>query len=140
VKRTLVTAMVLGLVGGGAVLGSCSADNAGPANTIIGRWAIASRIENDGSPSLPACAKDDTLEFKANGTFDSAISGTQCNPNEVDVKGQKYTWSKDNKVITFASPGFSYTGKVIELMKSKLVIEFDLGAGFVIQDTFKPIK
>jgi hypothetical protein len=121
------------------VAASCSSSPATPAKTLVGpTWRIAQRVENGGVPSLPDCAKDDTLRFKSDGTFASRIAGTQCNPNEVDVIDQKYTWSGDNKVITFESPGFSYTGKVISLTKSQLVIEFDLGPGFVIRDTMKP--
>jgi Lipocalin-like domain len=119
--------------------GSCSSKAASPVKTLIGpTWQITERIENGGAPSLPECAKDDSLAFKSDGTFTSRIAGTQCNPNEVDVIDQKYVWSSDNKVITFASPAFSYTGKVITLSKSQLVIEFDLGPGFVIRDTMKP--
>jgi Lipocalin-like domain len=117
----------------------CASKAATPAKTLVGpTWQITERVENGGAPSLPDCAKDDTLAFKSDGTFTSKIAGTQCNPNEVDVLDQKYTWSGDNKVITFANPAFSYTGKVISLTKSQLVIEFDLGPGFVIRDTMKP--
>jgi Lipocalin-like domain len=98
-------------------------------------WVITSRIENGGAPSLPDCAKDDSLIFKKDGKFDSLIAGTQCNPAETDVKDGTFALSEDKKVITFTVPGFSYTGKLLELAQDQIVIEFDLGSGFIIQDT-----
>jgi Lipocalin-like domain len=103
-------------------------------------WIVTSRVQNGGAPSLPDCAKDDSLIFKKDGKFDSLIAGTQCNPSEVDVKDGTYTLSSDNKVLTFTVPGFSYTGKLLEYASDKLVIEFDLGPGFTIKDTFAPKK
>jgi Lipocalin-like domain len=129
------TALTIALL----VIGACGSKTASPATTLAGpTWQIKERVENGGKPSLPECAKDDTLSFTKDGTFTSRIAGTQCNPNEVDAVDQKYMWSSDNKVITFAGDGFSYTGKVLKLTKSQLVIEFDLGPGFVIRDTFTP--
>jgi Lipocalin-like domain len=119
-------------------LAGCASDKPDPTKMVLSKWSITNRITNGGEPSLPECAKDDSLEFKADGTFQSLISGTKCNENEIDVTDQKYTWSADKKVITFNNPGFPYTGKVIELTKKKMVIEFDLGPGFVIRDTFEP--
>jgi hypothetical protein len=105
---------------------------------IVGKvWKISSRVENGGTASLPACAKDDTLEFKTGGLFNSLIGGTQCNPNEFDVVGGTYKFSTDKKVITFNVSGFEYTGKVIEATATQMIIEFDLGPGFIIRDTFK---
>jgi hypothetical protein len=101
-------------------------------------WSIINRIENDGSPGLPACAKDDTLIFRKDGSFDSLIAGTQCNPSETEVRGGSFALSTDKKVITFAVPGFSYTGTLIEISKDRLLIQFDLGPGFVVRDTFVP--
>jgi hypothetical protein len=106
---------------------------------IVGKiWKIDSRIENGGAPSLPTCAKDDILELKSDGTFNSLIGGTPCNPSETDVVGGKYKFSDDKKIITFIVPRFEYTGKVIIATASQMVIEFNLGPGFVIQDTFNP--
>jgi hypothetical protein len=106
---------------------------------IVGKiWKIESRVENGGTASLPNCAKDDVLELKVNGTFNSLIGTTQCNPNETDVVGGTYTFSADKKLITFTVPGFSYTGKIIEAIANKFTIEFDLGPGFIIKDTFVP--
>jgi hypothetical protein len=103
-------------------------------------WIVTSRMQNGGAPSLPVCAKDDSLVFKKDGKFDSLIAGTQCNPSEFEVKDGTYALSSDNKVITFTVPGFSYTGKLLEYASDKLVIEFDLGPGFTIKDTFAPKK
>jgi hypothetical protein len=48
---------------------------------LVGRvWKISSRVENGGTASLPNCAKDDILEFKTNGTFNSLVDTTLCNP------------------------------------------------------------
>jgi Lipocalin-like domain len=106
---------------------------------IVGKvWKIVSRVENDGSPSLPDCAKDDILELKSNGTFNSLIGGTQCNPSETDVIGGNYKFSENKKTITFIVPGFEYTGKVISASTNQVVIEFYLGPDFIIRDTFKP--
>jgi Lipocalin-like domain len=106
---------------------------------IVGKvWKIESRVENGGTASLPNCAKDDILELKVNGTFNSLIGTTPCNPNETDVVGGTYTFSADKKLITFTVPGFSYTGKIIEAIANKFTIEFDLGPGFIIKDTFVP--
>jgi Lipocalin-like domain len=99
-------------------------------------WVIKSRIENGGTPGLPTCAKDDTLTFKNDGKFDSLIAGTKCNPAETDVQNGDFTLSEDQKVITFAVPGFSYKGTLLEKGENQIVIEFDFGAGFKIQDTF----
>lgn len=106
---------------------------------IVGKaWKTSSRIENGGAPSLPDCAKDDILELKSNGKFNSLIFGTQCNPSETDVADGMYTFSADKKTITFIVPGFTYTAKVIEAITNKVVLEFDLGPGFIIRDTFIP--
>jgi Lipocalin-like domain len=106
---------------------------------IVGKiWKITSRVENGGVASLPDCAKDDILELKSDGTFNSLIAATQCNPSETDVVGGKYKFSADKKIITFIVPGFDYTGKVVEAVENQMVIEFDLGPGFIIRDTFKP--
>jgi hypothetical protein len=106
---------------------------------IVGKvWKISSRSENGGASTLPNCAKDDILELKSDGTFNSLIGGTQCNPSETDVLGGKYKFSDDKKIITFTVPGFEYTGKVISAATNQMVIEFDLGSGFIIRDTFIP--
>jgi Lipocalin-like domain len=99
-------------------------------------WVITNRSENGGAPSLPTCASDDTLTFKRSGQFDSLIAGTQCNPAETDVKDGMYALSADKKDINFDAAGFKYTGKLIEFANDKLVIEFNLGPGFSIRDTF----
>ncbi len=136
--RTLVGAISLSAT---FTLSGCSSDPLDPNETLTGpTWVITNRVQNAGEASLPDCAKDDTLEFTQEGTFISLIGGTQCNPNERDVPGAKYTWSDDKKAITFDSPGFSYTAKIIELTKEQLIIEFDLGPGFLIRDTMKPKK
>jgi Lipocalin-like domain len=101
-------------------------------------WSIASRVENGGPPSLPTCAKDDTLTFTKDGTFDSLIAGTKCNPSEADVRGGTFALSSDKKVVTFTTPGFTYTGALNEVSADRLVITFDLGPGFQIQDTLTP--
>jgi hypothetical protein len=53
------------------------------------------------------------------------------------VDGQ-YRFSVDKKVITFSAFGFDYTGKVIDASATRVIIEFDLGSGFIIRDTFIP--
>jgi hypothetical protein len=102
------------------------------------QWKISSRLENGGTASLPTCAADDILELKTNGKFNSLIAATQCNPSEVDVIDGSYQLSADKTVITFTVPGFSYTGKLISVAENQMVIEFDLGPGFIIKDTFVP--
>jgi Lipocalin-like domain len=99
-------------------------------------WYITERITNGGAPELPVCAKDDELIFDNRGGFISVISGTQCNPSEADVPNGTYTLSTDKRVITFTTPGLSYPGTIIELTDAKMVLEFDLGPGFVIRDSF----
>lgn len=99
-------------------------------------WIITSRVENAGAAGLPACAKDDVLIFKTNGKFDSLIANTPCNPAEVDVRNGSYSLSADNKTINFDVEGLKYSGKLLEFSNDKLVIEFDLGPGFSIKDTF----
>jgi hypothetical protein len=95
---------------------------------IVGKkFKIASRSENGG-----------TLELKTTGTFNSLIGGTQCNPNETDVVDGQYRFSADKKVITFSAFGFDYTGKVIDASATRVIIEFDLGPGFIVRDTFIP--
>jgi hypothetical protein len=74
--------------------------------------------------------------FRKAGTFDSLIAGTQCNPSEVDVQGGTFSLADDDKTLTFVVPGFSYTGTLKSVSDSKLVILFDLGPGFSIEDTF----
>jgi Lipocalin-like domain len=101
-----------------------------------GAWYIRQRVTNGGTPELPACAKDDELIFDTKGVFISVISGTQCNPSEAEVPKGTYNVSADNTVLTFTTPGFSYTGKIIELTEKTMVLEFDLGPGFVIRDSF----
>jgi hypothetical protein len=101
-----------------------------------GAWYITQRVTNGGTPELPACAKDDELIFDTKGVFISVISGTQCNPSEAEVPKGTYNVSADNTVLTFTTPGFSYTGKIIELTEKTMVLEFDLGPGFVIRDSF----
>jgi hypothetical protein len=99
-------------------------------------WFITQRVTNGGKPELPDCAKDDELIFDAKGGFISVIGGTQCNPSEAEVPSGKYEVSADNKVITFTTPTFSYPGKIVELTEKTMVLEFDLGPGFLIQDSF----
>jgi hypothetical protein len=99
-------------------------------------WFIVSRSENGQPPQLPQCADGDLLIFKAGGTFDSVIGTTQCNPAEVPVIDGTYELSADKTVITFTAQGFTYTGKLLEVMPNRLVIEFDLGIGSPIIDEF----
>jgi hypothetical protein len=105
---------------------------------IVGKvWKIKSRTENGGTASLPTCAEDDTLELLANGTYNSLIGGTMCNPSELEVKGGTYTFSADKKTITFNVQGLGYTGKVIEATETQMVIEFNYGHA-ILRDTFVP--
>jgi hypothetical protein len=134
----IYSVMAIALTGN---LAGCDSDSqpVDAKSVIVGRiWKVSSRVENGGAPSLPLCASDDTLELRPEGTFNSLIAGTQCNPNEIDVIGGKYSFSADNSLITFTTPGFEYTGKVIEAGIDQITIEFNLGPGFVIKDTFKP--
>jgi hypothetical protein len=140
-KKSLFTPVFLAVITVSAMVG-CKKSTTEEPNAqaiIVGKvWKISSRIENGGVSTLPNCAKDDILELKADGTFNSLIGGTQCNPSETDVVGGKYKFSDDKKIITFIVPGFEYTGKVISATTNQMVIEFDLGPGFVIRDTFIP--
>jgi hypothetical protein len=125
----------------GALTGCGGSDSPiGPQEALAGSsqktWVITSRSENGGPASLPVCASDDTLIFKANGKFDSLIASTQCNPSETDVRDGAYALSADSKSINFDAAGFMYVGKLIEFANDKLVIEFNLGPGFTIKDTF----
>jgi hypothetical protein len=132
------------------VLAGCSSSSTSPsstpdalevlAGTTQNSWSISSRVENGAPAGLPACAKDDLLIFKRSGKFDSLIGATPCNPSETEVRDGSFTLSADRQVITFDVPGFGYTGKLLEYSKERLVIEFDLGQGFVIKDTFEPKK
>jgi hypothetical protein len=99
-------------------------------------WTLVSRSEGGAAPAAPKCTRDDLLVFKVGGKFDSVIGDTPCNPSEVPVVDGDYTLSADGTVLTFTVPGFSYTGKLIEVMENRLVIEFDLGGGFVVTDEF----
>jgi Lipocalin-like domain len=125
----------------GALTG-CGGSDApvGPQEALAGSsqktWVITSRSENGGPPSLPVCANDDTLVFKANGKFDSLIAGTQCNPAETDARDGAYALSADKQSINFDAAGFMYVGKLLAFANDKLVIEFNLGPGFTIKDTF----
>jgi Lipocalin-like domain len=136
--RDLMTLATIGLT----TLTGCGGSDApvGAEEALTGSsqktWVITSRSENGGLPNLPVCAKDDTLVFKANGRFDSLISGTPCNPSETDVRNGGYTLSADKKSINFDAAGFMYVGKLLEFANDKLVIEFNLGPGFTIKDTF----
>jgi Lipocalin-like domain len=123
------------------ILSACGStvDSPDPQTIIVGKqWKVASRIENNGPAGLPDCAKDDTLELKAGGSFNSLIGKTQCNPSETDVINGQYQFSADKKRITFNANGFEYQGKIIEAFDNRVVIEFDLGPGFLIRDTFVP--
>jgi Lipocalin-like domain len=101
-----------------------------------GTWMLVSRAQ-DGKPAAGVeCAVDDLLVFRADGTFDSKINGTPCNPSEVEVEGGSYTVATDGKVITFTVPGFSYTGTMLVATPGRIVIKFDLGQGTVIDDEF----
>jgi transforming growth factor-beta-induced protein len=114
---------------------------ANAAATYIGkRLKIVNRLENGVNVGLPKCAEDDTLEFKVDSTFDSLIARTQCNPSEVDVIAGQYAFSADGVTIKFSVPGFEYGGKIIEANGSQFIIEFDLGPGFLIRDTFQVKK
>jgi transforming growth factor-beta-induced protein len=114
---------------------------ANSAAAFIGkRLKIVNRLENGVDVSLPKCAEDDTLEFKPDGTFDSLIAKTQCNPSEVDVVGGQYVFSADGVTIKFSVPGFEYAGKIIAANSTQFIIEFDLGPGFIIRDTFQVKK
>jgi Lipocalin-like domain len=99
-------------------------------------WYITARATNGAAGDLPVCAKDDELIFDAKGGFISVIGGTQCNPSETEVPKGTYKISADNQVINFTTPAFSYPGKIITLTDSEMTLEFDLGPGFVIRDTF----
>jgi hypothetical protein len=99
-------------------------------------WQIASRSENGGSATLPDCAKDDVLIFRKGGKFQSLIGATQCNPQETDVIEGMFSLQADQKTIKFATGQFDYTGKLVEYTANTIIIEFDLGPGFLIKDTF----
>jgi hypothetical protein len=106
---------------------------------MVGKvWKIISRVENGGTASLPDCAKDDILELKANGTYNSLVNTTLCNPSETDVVGGAYQFSTDKKTITFTIPSFTYAATVIDAKENQVILEFDLGPGFIIRDTFVP--
>jgi hypothetical protein len=99
-------------------------------------WMLVSRAEGGKPAAAVECAVDDLLVFRSDGTFDSMINGTKCNPAEVDVKAGAYQLSADGKVITFTVPGFSYTGTLLVATPGRIVIKFDLGPGFVLDDEF----
>jgi hypothetical protein len=137
-KKILLSTMAFAVVSAIAFT-SCKKTTKTANEIIVGKqWKISSRVENGGTPSLPICAIDDILELKGDATYNSLIGTTQCNPSEVDVIGGSYLFSSDNTIITFTVPGFSYTGKVLSFSESQMTIEFDLGPGFVIKDTFVP--
>jgi hypothetical protein len=135
ISTSTVPAFTLGLA---ALVAGCSSDPITSSSALTKHtWRIESRVENGGAPALPECAKDDTLTFSSNQTFDSIIGGTACNPAETDVTAGTYALSATN-VITFTTPAFAYEGKLLKFSDKQLVIEFTLGEGFVITDTFVP--
>lgn len=67
-----------------------------PKELIAGTWAIQSVTTNDPSnpDPLSACAKDDLLTFKADGTCTADAGATKCDPK--DPQTQNGTWKLDN--------------------------------------------
>jgi len=102
-------------------------------------WTLIDR-HFAGQKGLPDCAKDDLLIFRTDGTFDSKINGTQCDPSEADVDKGTWTLDESNKTITFDAQFFVYTGTIVQSDEKSLTLLFSLqdlqGNTLEIEDTF----
>lgn len=100
-------------------------------------WKISSvGLDNNGDNKpdldlpLENCEKDDTFEFKTDGTGIN-YAGTKCESDDPDT--QNFTWSLKNedKVLQIAIPGSLLSGEatILQLNDNTMEVYLDYAAG-----------
>jgi hypothetical protein len=113
-KNTLLCAFALLLT-----LFSCKKENEpSPQQRILGVWRTSSIQFTSGSTTeeepLEECARNSTFDFRAGGVL---VSTDACNDR---VRNDTYSFSSDNKVLSFTIEGFTSVFNVEELSNTTL--------------------
>ena len=64
-----------------------------PKELIVGTWKLTSMVYKTGGDNTPDCNKDNTVAFKADGTYTYDQGDVKCNPQQVQTADG--TWNLD---------------------------------------------
>ncbi|KYP15517.1 MAG: hypothetical protein A1D16_21355 [Flavihumibacter sp. CACIAM 22H1] len=113
---------------------SCKKSNDEPKSKPVllssGLWKISSigvDLDKNNTVDLPYplenCEKDNTLEFKSDGTGISYEGATKCDPEDPDT--ENFTWALKNNetILSIAIPGSFFSGETTLITLNSTTLE-----------------
>ena len=117
---------------------ACDKDDNGANNTdnLTGsQWKITSSVAKftfngveqtvDVYAQLPACQKDNLVEFKTDGTFIADEGATKCSPNDPQEETGTWVFAQDETHIVVVSDDLNFDAEILELTDSRLRVKYD---------------
>jgi len=96
-----------------------------PQELILGKWTFASALDR-GIEEIKDCQKDNTFEFKPNGTVALKPGIVMCpsSGDNIDEDNVLYSVSQDGKTLTVSYPTVTIN-EIIELSEKTLRLSLD---------------
>lgn len=127
---------------------ACKDDEASKTNTeklTSGKWKITASVAKftfngieqtvDVYANLPACKKDNTVEFKTDGTVIADEGATKCSPTDPQEETGTWTFEQNEMHLHVVGTDYSFEAEIVELTDSVLKVKYDTTSGGITTTT-----
>lgn len=125
------------LLGLALVIGACDSDSDNASNTdnlTDGKWKLSALVTKftfmgvdqtvDAYAQLPACDKDDTLEFETDGTYIGDEGATKCNSGDPQQDSGTWEFTENETRIKVSGADYDFDAEILELSGSTMRVKF----------------
>lgn len=135
---------LLGLV---LLLAACNKDDEASKtdNLTSGKWKITASVAKfpfnggettvDVYANLPACQRDNTAEFKTDGTLIADEGATRCSTNDPQQTTGTWSFAQNETHLIATGTGYNFDAEILELTGSKLRVKYDTTSGGITTTT-----
>lgn len=119
-------------------LGACDDDSNNASNTdklTDGQWKLTAAVATftfngaqqtvDVYGNLPACDKDDTAEFKRDGSLVSDEGATKCDPSDPQQTTGAWVFTQNETHLVVTGTDFDFDAEIVELTDATMRVKFD---------------
>ncbi len=127
---------------------ACKDDEASKTNTeklTSGKWQITASVAKFTSNGVeqtvdvyaitPACRKDNTAEFKTDGSLIADEGATKCSTNDPQQETGTWTFEQNETHLHVVGTDYSFEAEILELSDSVLKVKYDTAAGGITTTT-----